>query len=1149
MNHYPTKIYFAFFLLLFAASAVAQSVVRGPYLQQQTDSSINIRWRTDLATDSVVRYGLTSTSLNSTASLSATRTEHSITVTGLSAHTQYFYSVGDSIGTIAGNGSYHFHTAPLIGSATATRFWAIGDAGTAVTHPGLAASVRDAFKTYTASSPADFMVMLGDNAYSDGTDTEYQNAVFNTYPELLRQLPVWSTLGNHDGHNADSASQTGPYYDIFDPPINGEIGGYPSGTEAYYSFDYGEVHFVCLDSYDSPRGINGTMMTWLESDLAENHQPWVIAYWHHPPYSKGSHNSDSSGENRMTDMRQNFLPILEAWGVDLVLSGHSHSYERSFLLDGHYGLSGSLDLSDPSVNVLDWGDGSETGNGVYQKPGIIAAENEGTVYIVAGSSGKVTTTALNHPAMFVGLANLGSLVVDVVGNRLDAAFIDETGLVRDEFTILKSPDLDPPIIMNARAEDGTHVIVEYSEHVNIASASDLLNYSVSGLGVSNAAIVTGNKSARLTTGAMTPGNSYTVTVNNVTDDEGNTILPNSQFTFDFVPQLTLSFQDGLAPDPSYDGTFDAYIREATPNTNYGTAATLQVDGDEPSGAGTDMSIVIGWDISDIPATATVDSASIYFNTLNVGGTYYCFALLRGWNENEVSWNQATSGTSWATPGAEGATDSDSLPLCSINAGSTGPIEINLNSDGVALVQSWVDGSLSSNGMVIADSVSTNGADFDSSESSTAMSRPRLEVTYTVPVAPPNQAPTASFSHSCTDLSCNFTDTSTDSDGSVVGWSWDFGDGNFSSDQNPVHSFVSDGDYTVELTVTDDEGAMDTTSKLVTVSIPPLFTNVLANADLFGSGTVSGTFNNTRADDGDPQTITERESGGKKQNRYSFMVHTWRFSVPANAMATVHANTWSGGSADDNFRFSWSTDNSNYSELFIVAGNDTDLLNLESFTLPPNTNGTVYIRVEDTDQTAGNRAKDQLLVDHLYIRAESGSGGGDPPAAPTELIATANGASQVNLAWTDNAADEAGFKVERSPDGIGFTEIDTTPGNQANFIDSGLLANTSYWYRVRAWNAYGDSPYSNVVSVTTDAESAITLGLTGYKIKGKHNIDLAWSETGASDVDIYRDGNLLVTITYTGEYTDSTSNKGGRTYIYQVCKATTGNCSAIESVTF
>jgi predicted MPP superfamily phosphohydrolase len=97
-------------------------------------------------------------------------------------------------------------------------------------HLGKAIAVRDAFKTYTAARPADFMMMLGDNAYNDGTDPEYQEAVFETYPELLRQLPLWSTLGNHDGHSADSNGETGPYYEIFDLPRAAEVGGYPSGT-------------------------------------------------------------------------------------------------------------------------------------------------------------------------------------------------------------------------------------------------------------------------------------------------------------------------------------------------------------------------------------------------------------------------------------------------------------------------------------------------------------------------------------------------------------------------------------------------------------------------------------------------------------------------------------------------------------------------------------------------------------------------------------------------------------------------------------------------------------------------------------------------------------------------------------------------------
>jgi hypothetical protein len=186
--------------------------------------------------------------------------------------------------------------------------------------------------------------------------------VFDVFPAMLRKSVLWSTLGNHDGYTADSASQTGPYYDIFSLPRSGEAGGLASGTEAYYSFDYANIHFICLESFETNRSTSGPMLTWLRNDLANTTQPWIVAFFHHPPYSKGSHDSDT--EIELKEMRQNALPILENAGVDLVLSGHSHSYERSFLIDGHYGTSGTFS----TAMKKNGGSGRENGTGAYRKP-------------------------------------------------------------------------------------------------------------------------------------------------------------------------------------------------------------------------------------------------------------------------------------------------------------------------------------------------------------------------------------------------------------------------------------------------------------------------------------------------------------------------------------------------------------------------------------------------------------------------------------------------------------------------------------------------------------------------------------------------------------------------------------------------------------
>jgi hypothetical protein len=137
----------------------------------------------------------------------------------------------------------------------------------------------------------------------------------------------------------------------------------------------------------------------------------------------------------MVEMREWAVPILEQWGVDLVLCGHSHNYERSFLLDGHYGDSGSL----LPAMLLDGGDGNLEGDGAYQKQGQGPAAHEGAVYVVAGNGSEVFDTVPGeHPAMITSQVRLGSVVLDVHGDRLQAAMIDDLGQVRDRFTIVKN---------------------------------------------------------------------------------------------------------------------------------------------------------------------------------------------------------------------------------------------------------------------------------------------------------------------------------------------------------------------------------------------------------------------------------------------------------------------------------------------------------------------------------------------------------------------------------------------------------------------------------------------------------------------------------------------------------------------------------------
>jgi hypothetical protein len=153
------------------------------------------------------------------------------------------------------------------------------------------------------------------------------------------------------------------------------------------------------------------------------------------------------------------MPILDHFGVDLMLAGHSHTYERSFLIDGFYGLTTEWSAA-RQRSLLDPGNGNDEplcGHGAYRKgPG----GRGGLVYAVMGCSGKQGVGLLDHPAMAVAKTTLGSMVLEIDGPRLIGQFLDYQGAVVDQFVIDKSgrPTLRRDLPSLSRAAGGRQVL-------------------------------------------------------------------------------------------------------------------------------------------------------------------------------------------------------------------------------------------------------------------------------------------------------------------------------------------------------------------------------------------------------------------------------------------------------------------------------------------------------------------------------------------------------------------------------------------------------------------------------------------------------------------------------------------------------------------
>ncbi len=456
------------FLSLSVMTMQAQNVIRGPYLQSSGPTIIIVCWRTDVPSDSRVYYGSSHGSNTYYADEDSISTEHRVKISGLSPRTKYYYTIGSSAQVLKGDAQMYFTTAPDPANPTPIRFWAIGDFGHGNDRQRW---VRDAYLDYTVDHPADFQIWLGDNVYQDGTDLEYSTKVFdsiNGYYHLFKNQPFFPAPGNHDYNsicpwqgpcNTDPYLHSGPYLDFIEPPTEGELGGVPSHLKLFYSYDYGDAHFISLNSelgsitqaynwvglsfppftdanYDT--SFTSPMIEWLKNDIASTDKKWIIAYWHQCPYS-GQDDFTEAGTFQLFTYaaRRHFNPILERYGVDLVLTGHDHNYQRSYLINGLYDFKAAFT---PSM-IIDSSSGDDTQGESYVKYTDGPLANKGTVYVVQGnSSGSNGASPFDHPVIYWGQACdtcCGSLIVDIDGDRLDAQYLTGHGEVLDRFTILK----------------------------------------------------------------------------------------------------------------------------------------------------------------------------------------------------------------------------------------------------------------------------------------------------------------------------------------------------------------------------------------------------------------------------------------------------------------------------------------------------------------------------------------------------------------------------------------------------------------------------------------------------------------------------------------------------------------------------------------
>ncbi len=550
------------------------------------------------------------------------------------------------------------------------------------------ADVMNLVKGWNTQVPLDAIITSGDNDQVNGDD--YVNRVGNYYDEFIygrgsatqRFLPV---PGNHDwGYNSGRWDLV-PYEAFFTIPDAAQ--GSTSGNERYYNYKIGDVEVFMLDS--DPYEPDGTSSTspqalWAKNAIEHSTAAWQIVSFHHAAYSS------SSAHYSSTWMQWPF----QAWGADLVVSGHNHVYER--------------------VNV----DGLRfVTNGVGGWDGL-----NGFGTVVAGS--EVRYNAQN-----------GAILLEANSTSLSYQFINTDGQVIDTYS-MTNVQLPNIAVTAADASEAGEVGGFTFTRSNVMAGDVTVGFTLGGSATSGADYESIGLSALIPEGV--PSVTLPLAAFNDTLAEGDetvilTIMDDPAYVR-LNSTATLTIADDDMQTATFQQGVDTNLMENWPNTSYATATSLTVDTDEPSGSSdwaqalVQFTDLIGPAVGQIPSGSTILSATLQLNVLNPGNTVNLYRMTTSWSDTST-WNSLGSGVQVGTE-TVGTADASFTPSA---AGL-------YSMDVTGSLAAWLADPAGSLGWLL-NPTGTDGVDIYSFESTSA---PRLTVAFSPPVVtiPPTAAPDA-----------------------------------------------------------------------------------------------------------------------------------------------------------------------------------------------------------------------------------------------------------------------------------------------------------------------------------------------------------------------------------------------------------------------